>query len=261
LDDGRPGDNVKKLVRATALVAFAIFCSLAVALCVIYVLQSRVERRADALLNGVRTLRLEISTSTDVMAIVHKYQGFEFIGGWNSGCGPYESSYSVRIANDSINRLGLRFSFLQFAVKPQGVVASFMLNQDRLHCMMFSVESYPPHDWKRLMVEAHAYPAAPGVLWPSSDPFGVEYDGGKFWYFFANLKPGATPEELKLTFNFDLSCIARIGGCVAACELMPTAWLEYEKKAHERGLRIPRHELDDGRCVNRVGTDSSPLPD
>jgi hypothetical protein len=243
---------VKKFLRIAAVSLLLTFAAIAVAMSIVYVLQLRVERRAEALLSDVRSLRLEISTSTDVMAIVHKYQGFEFIGGWNSGCGPYESSYSVRIANDSINRIGLRFPFLQFAVKPQGVVASFMLNQDRLHCMIFRVESHPPHDWKRLMVEAHAYPAAPRVLWPSSNPFGVEYDGGKFWYFFANLRPDATPEELKLTFNFDLSCIARIGGCVAACELMPTAWLEYEKKVQEGGLRMPQHELNDRRCANRV---------
>lgn len=261
MDDGRPGDKVKKLLRVTVLFATSIFCLIALALCVVHILQLRIERRAEALLNDVRSLRLESSTSADVMAIVHKYQGFEDIGGWNSGCGPYDSSYSVRIANDSINRIGLRFPFLQFAVKPQGVVASFMLKQDRLHCLIFTVGSYPPHDWKQLMVEAHAYPAASGVLWPSSKPFVVEYGGGNVWIFFANLRPGATAEELRLTFDFNLSCMRRFGGCVAACELMPTAWQEYRKKARERGLTIPPNELDDSRCVNRVGTATSPPPD
>jgi hypothetical protein len=259
-DDSYLGAMVKKLLRVLAVLAISIFCLLAVALFIVHILQLRVERQAEVLLNDVRSLRLEISTSADVMAIVHKYQGFEDIDGGNSSCA-YDSSYSVRIANDSINRIGLRFPSLQLVVKPQGVVASFMLNQGRLHCMTYTVGSYPPHDWKELTVKAQAYPTAPGVLWPLSKPFVVEYGGGNVWYFFANLKPDTTPEELKLTFNFDLSCIARIGGCVAACELMPTAWQEYQKKARERGLTIPRHELDDSRCVNRVGTDTTPTPD
>jgi len=243
---------VKKLLRIASVSLVLIFAAVAFALCIIHVVLLRVERRAEALLNDVRTLRLETSTSTDVMAIVHKYQGFEDSSGWNSGCGPYDSSCSVRIANDSINRIGLRYPFLQFALKPQGVGASFMLNQGRLHCMTYAVESYPPHDWKKLIVRAQAYPDSHRVAWPSSDTFGVDYGSGKVWIFFANLKPGATPEELDLTFDFDLSCIARFGGCGAACELMPAAWLEYQKKAEERGLHIPRHELSDRRCVNRV---------
>jgi len=262
LEDGRSGDNVKKLVRATALVPFAIVCLIPGASCVIYVLQLRVERRAEALLNDVRSLRLEDSTAADVLSVVQKYHGSASAGGRDAfGCDAWDASYSIRIANDALNSIGLRYPFLRFAVNPQGVVATFMVNQGRLHCMWYRFASFPPHDWKQLVVEVHANPAWAGISWPLSKPFVVEYPSGKMWFFFVNLKPAATAEELRLAFDFNLSCMRRVGGCVAACELMPTAWPEYLKRAQERGLTIPRHELDDSRCVNRVGTDTIPTPD
>jgi hypothetical protein len=227
-------------------------------LCVVHIMQLRVERRADALLNDVRSLRLEESTAADVLSVVEEYHGGENIGGWDSDCGPYDSSYSVRLANDAINRVGLRFQFLRFAVKPQSVVATFMISQGRLHCMSYSVASFPRHDSKELIVEAQAYPAGPGISWPLTTPFGVEYVGGNVWIFFVNLKPSATAAELRLAFDFNLSCMSRFGGCVAACELMPTAWREYQKSVRERRLTIPRHELDDSRCVTRPVTTDTP---
>lgn len=249
-----------KPLRVTASVAILIFCLVSLALCVIYVVQLRLERRSEALLNDVGSLKLEVSTGADVMAIVQKYQGFEITDGWNSGCGPYDSSYAAVIRNDSINRIGLRFPILRFAVKPQGAAAQFMLKEGRLHCLIFRVYSFPPHDWKQLTVRAQAYPDQPGLEWPPSVPFGVEYESGNVWIFFTNLRPGATPEERRRAFDFDLSCMRRIGGCVAACEMMPTAWQEYLKKVREGGLTIPRQDLADSRCANRVATEPSPAP-
>lgn len=251
---------MNKLLRIAAV---ALLCSFGVLVagCIVHLLQVLVERRAEALLNDVRSLRLEESTAADVVSIVEKYRGNESGGGWNSRCGPYDSSYFVRVANDSINRIGLRFPFLRFALKPQGVVATFMLNLGRLRCMSYSVGSYPPHDWKELLVEAQAFPEVQGISWSLPTPFDVEYGGGNVWHFRTNLKPGAKPEELRLAFDFDLSCLGRFGGCVAACELMPTAWVEYEKKAEERGLEIPRHELNDKRCVNSSVLNRTAAPD
>lgn len=213
---------MNKVVRIAVVSGFSCLGLLAVVLCAVHILQLRVERRADALLNDVRSLRLEESTAADVLSLVEKYHGRENIGGSNSDCGPYDSSYSVRLADDAINRVGLRFPFLRFAVKPQGVVATFMISQGRLHCMRYSVASFPPHDWKELIVEARAYPAAPGISWTLPSPFVVEYVGGNAWIFFVNLKPSATAAELRLAFDFNLSCMSRFGGCAAACELMPT---------------------------------------
>jgi len=49
---------VKKLVRATALAAFAIFCLLAIALCVIY-------RRSEMAAGTSETLREEANAAND----------------------------------------------------------------------------------------------------------------------------------------------------------------------------------------------------
>jgi hypothetical protein len=180
---------VTKPLRVTALVATSILCLVGLALCVIYVAQLRLERRSEALLNNVGSLKLEVSTAADVMAIVQKYQGFEITDGWNSGCGPYDFSYAAVIRNDSINRIGMRFSVLRFAVKPQGAAAQFMLKEGRLHCLIFRVYSFPPHDWKQLTVQAQAYPDQPGLGWPPSVPFGVEYDSGNVWNFLRTSGP------------------------------------------------------------------------
>lgn len=240
-----------KLRRVALACAVSVLSLLALSLCVVHVVQLRVERRAEALLNEVRSLRLEESTAADVHSLVERYHGIQGVGGRNSGsCDRFDTSYSIRIANDALNSVGLRYSFLRFAIKPQGVVADFMLNEGRLHCMLYTFASFPPHDWKELRVEAHAYPAAPRISWPLSKPFVVDYGSGNDWVFFVNLKPGATPEELKRAFDFNLSCMGRFGGGAAACEVMPTAWKQYQEYARERGIRIPRHELEDKRCVN-----------
>lgn len=177
---------------------------------------------------------LEDSTAADVLSVVEKSPGRASAGGRDAfGCDVGDTSYSIRIANDALNSVDLRYPFLRFAVKPQGVEATFMVDQGRLDCMWYRFASFPPNDWKQLVVEVHANPAAPGILGPSSKPFVVEYWTGKMRFFFVDLEPGATAEELRLAFDFNLSCMRRFGGCVAACELMPTAWPEYLKRVQD----------------------------
>jgi hypothetical protein len=69
--------------------------------------------------------------------------------------------------------------------------------------------------------------------------------------FNTRITTDATPYEARRAFNFDLSCLTRFGGCRAGCEVMPSAWLDYQEKAKEKGEAVPADELADPRCKNR----------
>ncbi|MGB8837614.1 MAG: hypothetical protein WCC67_12760, partial [Candidatus Acidiferrales bacterium] len=71
-------------------------------------------------------------------------------------------------------------------------------------------------------------------------------------HYFHDLSASVTtlggPKDHQRAFDFDLSCLSRLGGCRGVCELMPSAWIDYQKKAQEKGLDLPADELADPYC-------------
>ena len=238
--------NSKENANGTFRIAkiFLIFAVSLLVLAVVLILaiQLREEQRAAALLNEIRLLRVGESSANDIDHLVAEYKGgIAEVSGL--ACDPHGPSFIVGIANDTLNDILRRFSALRGIPHRSTVRAIFILKNGKLCYVQYSVETMP---YRALPVRRIAdVTLASETQLP---PFHVGFTGGNVRTFEAALTSGATPEQHQHAFDFDLSCLARFSGCREACELMPSAWLEYQKKARREGLTPPSDELNDPHC-------------
>jgi hypothetical protein len=98
--------------------AGSVFVVAAVLSCLIFAIQSRNRRRAENLLRDVQTIHVGKSTTEDVTNLLRNYRDTGYPAS-SSMCPSADSSYSVRIANDSLNQLGMKFPKLRkIGLKP-----------------------------------------------------------------------------------------------------------------------------------------------
>jgi hypothetical protein len=224
---------------------------------VIGVLQFRAARRAETLLDEVRSLRIGESGIVDVRKIVERYQG---VGDESSTpfCDQRDFSYHVMVANYFLNDLGTRYPGLRFALRPRGVLAIFMVKEGKLCYLQYSVGTFPGNIPWELSMRATISSQAKGKAGQvESSPYRTRYRSGNVWIFDVEASSEATSEQLQHALDFDLSCLSRFGGCGGACEVMPSAWRDYKERAREEGIPLPPYELDDPRCRDS----SKPGPD
>ena len=218
---------VFRIASLCALLLLAVIYATGSVLKIIYVLNAR---RAENILQDVRILRVEESTTGDVQRSVRKYGGDECRGcSVSPGCPSPDMSYYVAATNVPLNSLAMRFPRLWFATRPRGVVAEFLLKEGRLCYLDFSVGNYVArHDWP-LDVTGIMIPEGVGFP-PSSD--GTLEAGGKVYKLDAYVTPDAPLEDRQKAFAFDLSCLSRFDGCRTACELLPSAWLDWQTRGY-----------------------------
>jgi hypothetical protein len=219
----------------------AVLVILLLAAILVRVIYVRQEQRAAMLLNAVLSLRPGESSATDIEGIVANYKGGPTdISGL--ACDPHGPSYIVHIANDALNSMGS--SAVLAVLRPRNVNAIFILKNGTLCYVQYSVEIVPGRRLRPVRTNASVTLASETELLP----FDIEYLGGNIRSFQVALTSEATPDQHRRAFDFDLSCLARFSGCHVACELMPSAWLDYQKKARAEG-RAPRpEELGDPHC-------------
>jgi hypothetical protein len=98
--------------------AGSVFVVAPVLSCLIFAIQSRNRRRAENLLRDVQTIHVGKSTTEDVTNLLRNYRDTGYPAS-SSMCPSADSSYSVRIANDSLNQLGMKFPKLRkIGLKP-----------------------------------------------------------------------------------------------------------------------------------------------
>ena len=129
-------------------------------------------------------------------------------------------------------------------------VAFFGMQDGHLTCVHYRVLSIPQGS-------ASAYSSVDyRVSSKNGDgPYGVSFANiHNTKTLEAAVNTDASPDQRDHAFDFDLSCLARMGGCRNVCEVMPSAWRDYEAKAHTEGNAIPperllpSEELSDPRC-------------
>ncbi len=109
----------------------------------ILIVNFRTQQRANRLLQDARSLKVGESTGGDVLRIVRNYSMVIKTGG-SSGCAAADESYSVRIANDTLNRVGFALPILRpLDVRPTGIVAMFLLQKGRLCYLSYSLSVIP----------------------------------------------------------------------------------------------------------------------
>lgn len=229
----------------------SVFVVAAVLLCLIFAIQSGNRRKAENLLRDIQTIHVGKSTTEDVINLLRNYRDTGYPAS-SSMCPSADSSYSVRIANDSLNQLGMKFPKLRkVGLKPWGVVAMFLLERGKVCYFQYSFGLMRSNQWKELIVEVAAPPTLPDEEF---EPYFPRYLGGKSIHFTTLIYPEATLDQRRRAFDLDFSCLTRVGGCTNACEMMPSAWPDYLKEAREAGTNLPADELADPRCQEQRGS-------
>jgi hypothetical protein len=237
----RGGQIVTIILRflAAGLAAVMVF------LILLFAIQFRNRRRAEELLRAVRVIHVGESTAQDVRNATRGFVAVS-VPAYSSVCPTADSSYTVAVANYTLNGLGMSFSALRrIGLEPWGVVTEFLFAQGRVCDFYYTLGLLRPNEWKQLKIGVEAPPTTPGV---KAEPYYPHYVTGKIINFTTFIYPDATAEQRRRAFDFDLSCLTRIGGCTNVCEIIPSAWPDYVEKARERGFDLPPNELADNRC-------------
>ena len=237
--------NSRRILRLLALLI-----TMCVVGCVL-MLAARVhlKRTAQSLLTDMRSLRVESSTASDVQTIVRRYDGLADDSA-AANCQSGDAGYSIRIANETINRVGRLFGFARrLGFQPSGVVATFALSKDRLCYAAYSVQSMLQGQQQELLVgvELVANKKNPS---PQGGFYELNYWRSKLQYqhFVAQLSDNATPKQREHAFDIQLSCLERPTGCRTPSEVMPSAWQDYETKARAEGDALPPAETTEAHC-------------
>jgi hypothetical protein len=210
--------------------------------CASYVANYRAAAKARSLLKDVRSLQPGKTTSAQVQQIVRRY-GATSNRFWILKCesaNPHWKPYATTVQSTMLNWIG-EYDLIhnsrrlrQFGATQWIVAVSFGIDEEgRLSCINFDVRSVPLH---HDAVYASAYYSQP---YSSSDTrtYDVSYTGVHYVQALrAGATTNATPEQVKRAFDFDPSCLTQIGGCQTACQVMPSAWLDFEREARQQKL-------------------------
>lgn len=238
--------------RRTFLWSGALFfvVVLSLALCE-YVANSAAQRNAQRLLRDVHSITVNESTAEDVERIAEKFSGVE--GPFPGYCDKIDSVRSIEASSTSLNWIGRKMPRLRwFGNSVWQAQAHFAISEGRVCFVEYKISANPSALAGSLYVlSAKVNNYRPYVQFPDFS-YGV---GMRNLHYIHDLSAGVTtlgsPDEHRRAFDFDLSCLSRFAGCRSVCELMPSAWLDYQTQATEKGWQIPAEELSDSRCQKR----------
>jgi hypothetical protein len=243
-----------RLLRGIAWLACLLILFVVAAECASYVANFRAASRAKGLLRDVSAMKLGITTDEEVQRIVRRYGGNVGSRFGMERCesfAPRWVPYTVDVESKVLNSLGERdllhgTALRHFGASMWRVSASFGIDdRGRLSCVEYQVRSEPvDSDFVRVS-------AIYSLPYSASDT--TAYDVGfRDVHYVRNLSAAATTnasvEQQERIFDFDLDCLARIGGCRAVCEIMPSAWLDYYRTVRENSSAVPAGELNDPQC-------------
>ena len=232
-------------LRSLSLFFWFLAVSLLTAECLIFIINLRAERRAAALFQEVRSLRVGESTDADVKEIVDRYGGEA--GLLPSGfCQSPDNSHSVEIRSEGLNWLGEKAAWLRpFGNRVWSISVTIVMSRGRVCWVSSWVRAYAWKAPQEVEAESNLVLGHPGDQ-SYSVSVGVQRDISSIRVEV--FPTWATAEQTLHASDFDLSCLARFGGCHAPCELLPSAWLDYQAEAREKGWSLPPDEMNDARC-------------
>jgi len=224
-----------------------IFALILVIAAILTGIQWRNRARAESLLRQVETIRVGGSTKSDVRRIFSGYPSEEFQA-LSSLCPHADSNLSVYVRSEFLNRISNALPQLRMiGLAPWGAGATVLFEQGKVCNFDYSFGAPLPDKSQELDV------TLTGTLLEGEDShvkFGSYWSRyslvrGHIHSFKVHISPDAIPDERRKAFDFNLSCVSRVGGCRAICEVMPSALLDYQRT---EGSRLPPEELNDPRC-------------
>lgn len=216
-----------------------------------YLVNLRAVHKAENLLQEVRALDLDRSTAGDVERIVDSFGAAEMA--FPGYCDKIDSVRSIEVSSPPLNQIGRKVPMLRwFGNSVWEAQAHFVIEQGRLCFVEYKISANPSPLTRTLFVlnSAGSY----GRPQTQGDDFSYGVGLRNLHYFHdlsADDRAISNVEAHRHTFDFELSCLSRFGGCRGVCELMPSAWLDYQNEAKEKGWDIPADELANPRCHKR----------
>jgi hypothetical protein len=212
----------------------------------IYLVNRHIRSTAGAILRDIQSLRIGESTSDDSGRIVRRYRGYVDDEEYASACPDADVRYAIRV-NDYLRGLALRWSLLKRVglLPTWGATAMILLSKGRVCYLFYSLEATSRNDVRELRARLNV--TSPGAL-GIGEVFSYHAQSSLVRGTYDTMEVWVTPDyatslERQHAFDFDLSCLSSFWGCRAACELMPSAWLDYEKEAREKGWALLPYEV------------------
>ena len=213
-----------------------------------YLANLKAIHKAEGLLEEVRSLDLDQSTASDVERTVNRFGAVD--SAFPGYCDKLDSVQSVEVSSPVLNQIGRKMPSLRwFGNSVWEAQAHFAMEQGRLCFIEYKISANPSPLTKTSFVLNSTGSYGRSETQDDNFSYGV---GLRNLHYFHDLSaddraPG-NAEHHQHVFDFDLSCLSRFGGCRGVCELMPSAWLDYQKEAKEKGWDVPADELANPRC-------------
>jgi len=218
-----------------------------------FVGNSHAQEQAQALLRDVRALRIGESTEEDVRRIIQRHGG-EASGYLFAGCPNGDRKHALSILSGGLKgHTGsvtlFRTVLLQLSGYPLWRVdANFTMDHGQLCSVHYHLSTSPVRGALSSSLNLFAnYHTRFSI--PDDSPYYVSVkhveNSTEYW---VKVTSDATDEQKQRAFDFDLSCLGRSGGCLSGCEVMPSAWLDYQEKARAQGLPLPEDEKNNPNC-------------
>lgn len=228
----------------TAIVLFCVLVLVATRVASVYT-----RSRQKLLLNKIASLHVGTSRIQDVQAITQRFP--TEAGARSSACPSADHSYSFRVANDTLNRLAMRLPELRFlGVRPAGVVAVVLLRDGVVCFVSFDVATML-QDGNREVEATTSVESVRDTYFLRDHQYHVLMNSirGYIHTLDVRISPSVNDERRAHAFDYDLSCLGSFRGCRAPCELMPSAWLDYQKEARANGWDVPPEDASDPHCT------------
>jgi hypothetical protein len=206
-------------------------------------------KRAEALLHDVGTLEIGRATVQDVQRVVKMYGG-EPWGVASGFCKSADTGSVITVTNKHLNWSAMKNRILRpFGNRFWSVEVVFLSSEGRLCAVLYLLRALRSEGLWEISVKVYRQQEIPSpdyrLLVPSRYSARVFKN---FLDFKTEMTPSAPARQHQHSTDFALSWLMRLWGCREPCELLPTAWRDYQTAAEKEGLTPHTDELNDPRC-------------
>ena len=164
-------------------------------------------------------------------------------------CKSADTGSVITVTNNHLNRLGNKNRILRlFGNRFWSVEVVFLSNEGRVCATLYFLRALRSDGLSEISVKVYRQQEIPG---PDSSLLPSRYSARVFKNcldFETKITPSAPATQQQHSTDFVLSCLMRFSGCRAPCELLPSAWRDYQTEAEKEGLKPHTDELNDPRC-------------
>jgi hypothetical protein len=227
----------------------------------LYATYLRIRHRGEDLLAAVRTLQIGETTFTETQALRTAFAATRNLDA--SIGGRFDQSYSIRIYDPFYIGIGLYYPMLvKFGVRPSGPAVDLFFNEGKLSYLRYSFYAASLSSTKRPLMLIGEIQMQQRADEPYRGDFAIAAGTKTKGFTFGNrgdidqifiswVSPGATDEQRRAAFDFDLSCMSKLRGCRATCEMLPSLWREALRRYENKELSLPEELVQNPVCTRR----------